>query len=817
MWSTGERVRATLEFNEPVTVTTDNGIPTVSLSIDGKTVQASYAEGTGGDTLAFEHVVTAEQSPFNGASLVANSLSLNGGAIASLDGPAATLAHPGAVKQKKPATGPKKPATGPKLTAEWVKFPPGHSGDGRKFTVRVKFSDPVTINVRYFRDYALSVTGGAVDKVWRVKGSDGERRSDMWAIRVMPTSQQPLSLSLAAIQDCKEHGAICTADGTPLSNAASITVTGPNHDLTVADAEVEEAPGAELAFVVTLSGTAPYRVKVDYSTADGTATAGEDYTAVDGTLIFERGETSKTVSVPVLDDAHDDDGETLTLSLSNPLRAMIADGEATGTINNSDLMPQAWLARFGRTVADQVLEAVEGRMTAARVPGTELSVAGQRVGGGSAAPEAIDTGEAEAGFEALAEWLRGEDDEDRTGFESRPVTGRDVLTGSSFAFTEGSTEGGFGAVWGRGAISRFDGREGDLTLDGEVLSSMLGADWTGGPGTAGFMIAHSRGEGSYRAGAGGGEVSSTLTGIYPYGRYAVDESLSLWGVLGHGAGKLTLTPEGSTPLKADIDLTMAAAGTRDTILEGDDDGATLALTADGLIVRTTSKGGLGLAASKANVTRLRVGLEGSLPSTLEGGGLLTPSAEIGLRHDGGDAETGFGADIGAGLSWTDAARGLNAEIRGRGLLTHEDGGFRERGFAASLAWNPTPGSALGPSIALRQTAGASASGGMDALLSRGTMAGLAANDNDNDVDVAHRLEVKLSYGLPAFGSRFIGTPEMGFGFSDTGRDYSLGWGLGLARQDRTSLDLSFEGTRRESANDDRKPEHGMGLRLKARW
>ena len=111
MWSTGERVRATLEFTEPVTVTTDNGIPTVSLSIDGKTVQASYAEGTGGDTLAFEHVVTAEQSPFNSASLVANSLSLNGGAIASLDGPAATLAHPGAVKQKKPATG-------PKLTAE---------------------------------------------------------------------------------------------------------------------------------------------------------------------------------------------------------------------------------------------------------------------------------------------------------------------------------------------------------------------------------------------------------------------------------------------------------------------------------------------------------------------------------------------------------------------------------------------------------------------------------------------------------------------------------------------------------------------------
>ena len=828
MWSTGERVRATLEFTESVTVTTDNGIPTVSLSIDGKTVQASYAEGTGGDTLAFEHVVTAEQSPFNSASLVANSLSLNGGAIASLDGPAATLAHPGAVKQKKPGTGPKKPATEPKLTANWVKFPPGHSGDGRKFTVRVKFSDPVTINVRYFRDYALSVTGGVVDKLWRVKGNDGEPRKDLWAIRVMPASQQPLSLSLAAIQDCSQHGAICTADGTPLSNAASITVPGPNHDLTVADAEVEEAPGAELAFVVTLSGTAPYRVKVDYRTADGTATAGEDYTAAEGTLIFERGETSKTVSVPVLDDAHDDDGETLTLSLSNPLRAMIVDGEAVGTIRNNDPIPRAWLARFGRTVADQVLAAVEGRLKAARVPGVEAQLAGQRIAG-PAAPdtEKAHEAEAEARLLALSDWLRGAacpDESERQGecalggqarFDSRKLTGRDFLTGSSFTLTGGTREGGVGALWAQGTVGRFEGREGALSLDGEVLSGMLGADWTRGRGTAGFVLAHSRGDGDYRSESGGGEVSSTLTGIYPYGRYAVNERLSMWGIVGYGAGELGLTPEGSSRLEADIDLAMAAAGARSTVLDGGDNGPTAALTADALIVRTKADGAPGPAASKAEVTRLRLGLEGSWPFPLEGGALVTPSVEIGLRQDGGDAEAGFGADIGAGLAWEDPQRGLKAEVRGRGLLTHEDANFRERGFAASFAWNPTPGSKLGPSLTLRQSVGASATGGMDALLSRGTMAGVATNDNRENV--ARRLEVKLGYGLPVAGDRFIGTPEIGVGFSDTGREYSLGWGLGLARRDRGSLDLSLEGTRHESANGDRGPEHGIGLRLRARW
>ena len=829
MWSTGERVRATLEFSEPVTVTTDHGIPTVSLSIDGETVQASYAEGAGSDKLVFEHVVTAEQGPFNSAGLVANSLSLNGGVIASLDGPAAALAHPGAVKRKEPATKPqKKPATEPKLTAEWVKFPPGHSGDGRKFTVRVKFSDPVTISGRYFRDDTLSVTGGVVDKVWRVKDSDGERRSDMWAIRLMPTSQQPLSLSLAAIQDCSAHGAICTADGTPLSNAASITVPGPNHDLTVADAEVEEAPGAALAFVVTLSGTAPYRVKVDYATSDGTATAGEDYTATSGTLIFERGETSQTVSVPVVDDAHDDDGETLTLTLSNPLRGMIVDGAAVGTIRNSDHMPRAWLERFGRTVADQVLTAVEGRLNAARLPGVEAQLAGQRIADPAAlVAEDASRAEADARLLARSDWLRGAacpGESERQGecasggrarVDSRALTGRDFLTGSSFALTGGTHEGGFGALWAQGTVGRFEGREGGLSLDGEVLSSMLGADWTRGRGTAGFVLAHSRGDGDYRAEPGGGEISSTLTGIYPYGRYVVNERFSMWGLIGWGTGELALTPAGSSRIAADINLAMAVAGARRTVRDGGDDGLTAALTADGLIVRTKSDGAPGLTASKAEVTRLRLGLEGSRPLPLDGGALLTPSVEIGLRHDDG-AETGFGADIGVGFTWDDSLRGLKAEIRGRGLLTHEDANFRERGFAASLAWNPTPGSALGPSLTLRQAVGASATGGMDTLLSRGTMAGLAANDNRENG--ARRLEVQLvGYGLPVAGDRFISTPEIGVGFSDTGRDYRLGWSLGLARQDRASLNLSLEGTRRESVDDDRKPEHEIGLRLEARW
>ena len=116
------------------------------------------------------------------------------------------------------------------------------------------------------------------------------------------------------------------------------------------------------------------------ATSDGTATAGSDYTATSGTLSFAAGETEKTVSVPVLDDAHDEGSETLTLTLSNPSGAYLADGSATGTITNSDPMPLAWMVRFGRTVGNQVVDALTGRLEGGS--GAHITVGGVSLSGG---------------------------------------------------------------------------------------------------------------------------------------------------------------------------------------------------------------------------------------------------------------------------------------------------------------------------------------------------------------------------------------------------------------------------------------------------
>ena len=122
--------------------------------------------------------------------------------------------------------------------------------------------------------------------------------------------------------------------------------------LSVADAEANEGADAAIEFEVSLGRAAKHRVTVDYATSDGTAVAGEDYTATSGTLTFAPGETAKTVSVPLLDDAIDEGKETFTLTLSNAEGARIVDGEATGTIKNDDPLQKMWLSRFGRTVAE---------------------------------------------------------------------------------------------------------------------------------------------------------------------------------------------------------------------------------------------------------------------------------------------------------------------------------------------------------------------------------------------------------------------------------------------------------------------------------
>ena len=428
------------------------------------------------------------------------------------------------------------------------------------------------------------------------------------------------------------------------------------------------------------------------------------------------------------------------------------------------------------------------------------------------------------------------------------MTMRDIMLGTSFTATGAEdSRGGSLAFWGRAAQSFFDGREGALSLDGEATTAMLGADYARDSWLVGMALMQSRGKGGYAdtgidsrpasqscggdgmdaqtevlcRGAvreGDGKVEAALTAALPYASLRASERLEFWGALGHGTGDVTLKPEMGGALKADISWSMAAMGMRGELLAPSPEGPALALVSDALWARTSSDRTQDLAASDSDVTRLRLGLEGrwhiALPGAsgspygAEGAG-MTPRLEVGMRHDGGDAETGFGVELGGGIAWSDPALGLNLDLSGRTLVAHGSDDLEDRGFAASLAFDPEPASARGLSLSLRQDWGGSAAGGLDALFTPDPL-----GERGGSGDATARWHAEAAYGFPALGGRFTGSPHVGLGLATGARDYTLGWRLSPAGN---APDLSFGMRATRSESDAAPPEHRLGAEINIRW
>ena len=209
-----------------------------------------------------------------------------------------------------------------------------HAGSDDRPQVVVAFSEAVAGFDK--NTPSVSVTGASGLSV-QAHAEDGLENA--YVFFMTPDGDGDVTFALVADAACASGG-ICTAGGTELTQVpAALTIPGPSADpssLSVADAEATEEEDGTMDFVVTLAPAASDAVTVDYATSDGTATAGEDYAATSGTLTFAAGDTTKTISVPIVDDAADDGGETFTLSLGNASGAALGDAEATGTILDDD-------------------------------------------------------------------------------------------------------------------------------------------------------------------------------------------------------------------------------------------------------------------------------------------------------------------------------------------------------------------------------------------------------------------------------------------------------------------------------------------------
>jgi len=108
--------------------------------------------------------------------------------------------------------------------------------------------------------------------------------------------------------------------------------------LAVMDASVMEGDrgSSNVGVAVILSSASSQAITVNYRTFDGTAKAKDDYNATSGTLTFQPGQTSRTISVSIKGDRKREANETFSVELSNPGGAPIEDGSATVTILNDD-------------------------------------------------------------------------------------------------------------------------------------------------------------------------------------------------------------------------------------------------------------------------------------------------------------------------------------------------------------------------------------------------------------------------------------------------------------------------------------------------
>ena len=570
---------------------------------------------------------------------------------------------------------------------------------------------------------------------------------------------QPQSVTVTGVDDDIDQSTdrtvsishVATSDDTAYGGieVASVSVTVEDDDeaavgfVEAASTVPERAGTHEVTLRFDVVSAAPLELRYSLS---GTATAGRDFTAGDGVLRVPAQAREVTLPVTILDDGEQEADETVVVTLIEDRGGQYRLGSTTThtltiTDDDSDLAERVVrpaLARFGRTVGEQVLDAVTDRLGAARTPGFEGRFAGEALpdvicDDGKSAPDHVledddrrrkcvgqgryEPGSGRPADPSVAAWSNGLTGGPGGTPEVQAKETSDILPGTSFALTSETENGAALAFWGRGAQSGFSGRAGDLGLEGEVTSFMLGADQARDDWLFGLMLSRSRGEIDYTLGAASGEMETDLTALVPYMGWDVSDRLSVWGAAGLGSGDMRLRPEDGSEFRTDIDWGMAAAGADGALGSvAALGGAELRWLADALWTRTTSDAVPGLEATSGSTTRLRLGLESRWEHSFASAATLSPRLETGLRYDGGDAETGFGLEVGGGVEFTDPSRGLSLGLRGRTLALHQDGNFEDWGLALDLAYDPTPETKRGFAARLSHTFGGASSGGVDALL-----------------------------------------------------------------------------------------------------
>jgi len=170
-------------------------------------------------------------------------------------------------------------------------------------------------------------------------------------------------------------GTIGQATGT-----VSIPADPPLPSISIVGGSISDLVAGTLNFTLTMSAARTVPVSVNFATVSGSATAGSDFGAVSGTVVFAPGQTTAVIGVPIFANAFDEAAETFSVILSGAVGATIGVGNATGTILADPPRPQISIAGPGE-VSDAVAGAATFTVTLSQPTTMAVTVAYTTVAG----------------------------------------------------------------------------------------------------------------------------------------------------------------------------------------------------------------------------------------------------------------------------------------------------------------------------------------------------------------------------------------------------------------------------------------------------
>ena len=657
--------------------------------------------------------------------------------------------------------------------------------------------------------FPAGAAGAALSRTFSVAVTDDE----------LAEGDETFTVSLSQPSAARFPFGVSIADGTATGTiAASDAAT-----LSISDAAGPE--GSELTFAVSLSGSPGAEVEVAYATAirAGDTAGVDDFTPANGTLRFAAGATgtelTRIFAVSTAADSRAEEDETFSVVLSETAEGFpagidaddvagvgtitedaMASGEARVGRVNEEVAP-----RLAQAVAASTLSAISGRIDAAATVGSIAATA-------STLTDQTGLGGPFDPFNAPGESWR---------YSDRALGGLSFAMPLEASESEGARRRR-AAIWGSGDYYRLSDTDDSMVeWDGDVLSFHVGADMRIRPDLlGGVSVSRTSGSIEYMDRtddvAAAGRYDTQMTSMHPYVSWSLPRrGLGLWATVGYGRGDVELDDALAGTHSSDMSMRTAAVGASGRLFSSQEmiSGGTtsLRLKGEGSVALLDIEGRGMISPLTSDVQRLRLALEGSYARTLESGGMLTPSLELGVRHDGGDAVTGLGLELGGSLRYVASTIGLTLAGQGRVLVAHRDDGYEEWSVGGMVRLDPGT-DRHGLSLTLTPSWGDAAGGG-------GSF-GHLYNQQDEDwlrtpapgVRQAGRVDAEIGYGLSGLVARGVVTPFAGLVLaSESSRRYRLGSYLEFAEW----LRLSVEAGREERGT--RLPNHGVLLRAHLRW